>query len=64
MGFALIDPALWLEYLRIAREPDMTREKLNKEAITAALAELEGWSLAADGASIKRSFGFKNFSEA
>jgi 4a-hydroxytetrahydrobiopterin dehydratase len=42
----------------------MTREKLNKDAIAAALAELEGWSLAADGASIKRSFVFKNFSEA
>lgn len=42
----------------------MTREKLSKEAIITALTELEGWSLAADGASIKRSFGFKNFSEA
>ena len=42
----------------------MTREKLSREAITAALGELEGWSLAADGASIRRSFGFKNFSEA
>ena len=49
---------------RITREPDMTREKLSREAITAALGELEGWSLAADGASIRRSFGFKNFSEA
>jgi 4a-hydroxytetrahydrobiopterin dehydratase len=48
----------------IAGEIIMTREKLSKEAIAAALVELEGWSLAADGASIKRSFVFKNFSEA
>ena len=48
----------------IARENIMTREKLSKDAITAALAELGGWSLATDGASIKRSFVFKNFSEA
>jgi len=48
----------------IAREIVMIREKLSKDAITAALAELGGWSLAADGASIKRSFVFKNFSEA
>lgn len=48
----------------IARELIMTREKLSKDAITAALAELGGWSLATDGASIRRSFVFKNFSEA
>lgn len=48
----------------IAQEPDMTREKLGKEAIIAALTDLEGWSLAADGASIKRTFTFRNFSEA
>ena len=48
----------------IAREIIMTREKLSKDAITAALAELGNWSLATDGASIKRSFVFKNFSEA
>lgn len=48
----------------IAREIIMTREKLSKDAITIALAELGGWSLATDGASIKRSFVFKNFSEA
>jgi len=51
-------------FSRIAQEPDMTREKLSKDAIATALAELGGWSLAADGASIKRSFVFKNFSEA
>lgn len=48
----------------IAQDIIMTREKLSKDAITAALADLGGWSLAADGASIKRSFVFKNFSEA
>ncbi len=48
----------------IAREIIMTREKLSKDAITIALAELGGWSLATDGASIRRSFVFKNFSEA
>ena len=42
----------------------MTREKLSKDAITAALAELGDWSLAPDGGSIKRSFVFRNFSEA
>lgn len=48
----------------IARDKDMTREKLGRDAVLAALAELGGWSLAEDGASIRRSFGFKNFSEA
>lgn len=42
----------------------MTREKLNKEAVSAALAELEGWTLADDSASIRRRFDFNNFSEA
>ncbi|RWC24877.1 4a-hydroxytetrahydrobiopterin dehydratase [Mesorhizobium sp.] len=42
----------------------MTREKLGKDAIAAALVGLEGWALAADGASIKRTFTFANFSEA
>ncbi|TPK71745.1 4a-hydroxytetrahydrobiopterin dehydratase [Mesorhizobium sp. B2-3-3] len=42
----------------------MTREKLSKDAITEALAGLAGWALASDGASIKRSFVFGNFSEA
>jgi 4a-hydroxytetrahydrobiopterin dehydratase len=49
---------------RIAQGTHMNRDKLSKDAVGAALAELEGWSLAADGASIKRSFVFKNFSEA
>lgn len=42
----------------------MTREKLDGQAITALLAGLENWTLAADGKSIRRRFEFKNFSEA
>ncbi|WP_421915527.1 4a-hydroxytetrahydrobiopterin dehydratase [Mesorhizobium sp.] len=42
----------------------MAREKLGKGAIAEALAGLEGWTLATDGGSIKRTFTFKNFSEA
>lgn len=42
----------------------MAREKLGKDAIAEALAGLEGWALATDGGSIKRTFTFKNFSEA
>ena len=41
----------------------MAREKLSKDAIADALAA-DGWALAADGASITRTFIFKNFSEA
>ena len=42
----------------------MAREKLTKEAVEQALATLPGWTLAADGLSIARTFTFKNFSEA
>ena len=42
----------------------MAREKLTKEAVEQALATLPGWTLAADGLSISRTFTFKNFSEA
>ncbi len=42
----------------------MAREKLDDAAVTAALEELPGWVLAADGLSIRRVFTFKNFSEA
>src|SRR5437868_10530282 len=42
----------------------MAREKLGPQELKEALDTLSGWSLAADGASIKRSFVFKNFSEA
>jgi 4a-hydroxytetrahydrobiopterin dehydratase len=50
--------------LEIARETNMTREKLGREAAAAALTGLDGWALAADGASIHRTFIFANFSEA
>lgn len=42
----------------------MAREKLDKQAVDKAMAELEGWSLAGDALSISRTFTFKNFSEA
>ncbi|WP_163265159.1 4a-hydroxytetrahydrobiopterin dehydratase [Chelativorans alearense] len=42
----------------------MAREKLGNKQVEEALAELEGWSLARDGAAIKRRFVFANFNEA
>lgn len=39
-------------------------ERLSADAVAAALAEIEGWSLAGDGKSIRRVFTFRNFSEA
>ena len=42
----------------------MAREKLDKAALDKALGALDGWSAAADGASIAKTFEFKNFSEA
>ena len=42
----------------------MAREKLDRQAAAAALEELEGWTLAEDAASIRRTFTFRNFSEA
>ena len=42
----------------------MVREKLGKDAIGKALAELDGWQMAGDGLSIARSFKFKTFSQA
>ncbi len=42
----------------------MGREKFDGKAIAEALAERPGWTLAADGASIGRTFTFRNFSEA
>lgn len=42
----------------------MAREKLDKNAITAALAGLDGWQVTRDGAAIGRKFEFRNFSEA
>jgi 4a-hydroxytetrahydrobiopterin dehydratase len=42
----------------------MAREKLSQLEIEERLAALEGWTLAEDGGSIKRSFVFRDFSEA
>ena len=42
----------------------MSREKLDPAAVAAALKDLPAWSLARDGASIARTFEFRNFSEA
>ena len=42
----------------------MAREKMNRQAIEAAMAELDGWTLAEDAGSISRTFTFRNFSEA
>jgi len=42
----------------------MARERLDRQAIDAALAGLEGWVLADDCLSISRTFTFRNFSEA
>ncbi|PWK76129.1 4a-hydroxytetrahydrobiopterin dehydratase [Aminobacter sp. AP02] len=42
----------------------MAREKLEPAELKRALEELGGWTLAADGLSMSRSFVFKNFSEA
>ena len=42
----------------------MAREKMNRQAIEAAMAELDGWTLAEDVGSISRTFTFRNFSEA
>ena len=42
----------------------MAREKMNRQAIEAAMAGLDGWTLAEDAGSISRTFTFRNFSEA
>lgn len=42
----------------------MARQKLDREAIDKALAELDGWALADDGSAIERTFVFRNFSQA
>jgi 4a-hydroxytetrahydrobiopterin dehydratase len=47
-----------------AEEAGMAREKLGKQAVEEAMAGLGGWTLAANGLSISRTFTFKNFSEA
>jgi len=42
----------------------MARNLLDGDELKRAIAELPGWSLAADGLSIERTFEFRNFSEA
>ncbi len=42
----------------------MAREKLSALAVEERLAALDGWTLAAGGGSITRTFEFRNFSEA
>lgn len=42
----------------------MAREKLSQLAIEERLADVDGWALSADGGSIRRTFTFRNFSEA
>ncbi len=42
----------------------MARDKLDSEAVSRAVAELEGWTLEGGGGAIVRNFAFKNFSEA
>jgi len=42
----------------------MARDRLDEAAARAALAELDGWSLADEGRAIARTFTFRNFSEA
>lgn len=42
----------------------MAREKLSQLAIEERLADVDGWTLSADGGSIRRTFTFRNFSEA
>lgn len=42
----------------------MTRARLDAKAVEAALAGLEGWTLAEDGAAIAKRFVFADFSAA
>ncbi|MBX3569102.1 MAG: 4a-hydroxytetrahydrobiopterin dehydratase [Rhizobiaceae bacterium] len=42
----------------------MARDKMTPAAIGEAMAGVDGWTLAADGLSISRTFTFRNFSEA
>jgi 4a-hydroxytetrahydrobiopterin dehydratase len=42
----------------------MPREKLGRQAIDEAMADIDGWTLADDALSISRTFTFRNFSEA
>lgn len=42
----------------------MARQKVDKAEVEKGLAELDGWSLTADGSAIQRRFTFANFNEA
>ena len=42
----------------------MSRTKLERSQIEAALLQLDGWNLEKDAQAIRREFKFKNFSEA
>jgi 4a-hydroxytetrahydrobiopterin dehydratase len=42
----------------------MAREKFTRRQVDEALAAAPGWQLADDGGSIRRTFTFRNFSEA
>ncbi|MBE7183929.1 MAG: 4a-hydroxytetrahydrobiopterin dehydratase [Methylobacterium mesophilicum] len=42
----------------------MSREPMDADAVSAALAETEGWTLASDGRSITRTFRFPSFGDA
>jgi 4a-hydroxytetrahydrobiopterin dehydratase len=42
----------------------MARDRLDDEAVTQALAKLDGWSLVEGRSAISRTFTFRNFSEA
>jgi 4a-hydroxytetrahydrobiopterin dehydratase len=42
----------------------MIREKLDAAAVSARLAELQGWTLVADGRAIEKHFAFEDFSQA
>lgn len=42
----------------------MARTPMTPEAAADALKELDGWTIAADGAALTRTFTFRNFSEA
>jgi 4a-hydroxytetrahydrobiopterin dehydratase len=45
-------------------EAAMARDKLDDTKLKEALGALAGWALAKDGASIEKTFKFRNFSEA
>lgn len=42
----------------------MARDLLQNDALAHAVADLTGWAVASDGAAIRKTFEFRNFSEA